>query len=54
MRCPRRRRRREQSGEPDASVSGPSAFELMRCEDVEQDGPGGYHRKVLARLRDSG
>lgn len=29
-----------------------SAFDLVRCEDVEQDGAGGYHWQVLARLRE--
>ena len=31
-----------------------TAFQLMRCEDVEQDGPGGFHWQVLARLRENG
>ena len=30
-----------------------AAFDLMRCADVEHDGPGGYHWQVLAKLRES-
>ena len=30
------------------------AFDLVRCADVEQDGAGGYHWQVLARMRENG
>ena len=31
-----------------------SDFDLVRCEDVEQDGPGGFHWQLLARLSSEG